>query len=109
MDASESNITITYNKSGSGNGYYSTRDSYIAGYLSDLGHKYELVGENGSGTFLFRFTISDALLQALHDYQSGQAIVNALQFSRTIKAVRGEILRRKEDQNGHIRHFTRVK
>jgi hypothetical protein len=113
MEKPESNITITYNGNGNGSGsgqpYFSTLDSYIAGYLFDLGHKYQLVNENGSGKYSFRFPASDALLQALHEYQSGAAIVNALQFSKTIKAVRGEILRKRENQNGSTYNYSRVK
>ena len=108
MEGPESNIKIVYIENTNGRGYYTTLDSYIAGYLFDLGHKHELVCEDETGKYSFRFPLSDGLLQALHEYRSGNAVVNALQYSRTIKALRGEILKKRDGQNGNSR-FTRTR
>jgi hypothetical protein len=106
MAEAEGSITISYDDEGQP--YYKTSDSYTTGFLNLRvpDNRHELVSENGA-RWDFCFPVSDQLLKALRDYYSGQAVVNALAFSQAVKAARGEILRRKENQNGK-KGYTRV-
>jgi hypothetical protein len=67
---------------------FTTLDSYISGYLTLKGFIPELIGQDGK--IVFVFNSSDALYQAIADYNNG-AIVSASQLALVVKTLKSQI------------------
>lgn len=74
--------------------FYTTLDSYQAGFLKLRGHTPDLIQERNKIVFAFKST--PKLRDDLSDYYAG-ATVEALSFSNAIKQLKSEIFSRKSN------------
>ncbi len=68
--------------------FYTTLDAYQAGFLTLRRFHSKLIDQNGK--IVFVFDLSDELLQALADYNTG-AVVEASRFAFAIKTLKSQI------------------
>lgn len=68
--------------------YYTTLDSYRAGYLKTKGFIPELIDQQGK--YVYLFVITPELLEALSEYDNG-AEISAIRFTNAIKSLKTQI------------------
>ena len=95
------------NEKGQRDARFTTLDAYLAGFLVLSGFKPDLI-EQGPKV-VFSFTKTDALLDALSQYNAG-ATVEAVRFALTIKTLKSQIfsMRRNKEYRYEQREETRI-
>ncbi len=71
-------------------GSFTTMDAYVAGYLVLKGFSPALITQNSGSKIIFSFPDSEQVQKEIFDFNAG-AVVNARQFSFTIKNLKSKI------------------
>jgi hypothetical protein len=75
---------------------YGTDDMALAGFLMCGGAELEGLESIGGGMFKFRLKCAPNLVNAPHQFWSGQARVEPMRFAQALKRLKGEVARRGE-------------
>lgn len=89
---------------------FETADIDLTAYLMASGHELSAVQDDNPNKLRFRFAREGNLHEAVNDFYSGRAMVNALKYSEALETVRDHVWdarRRKGKGDGRATSFER--